>query len=115
VGSGILVFAGGLVPAIYGSGERMDRALKSGGRSTTEGPAARRLRRALVAAQFALATALIVAAVLVMASLDRLSHVSVGIDTERVLTAAVALSGPGYSWISRVPSSSCGRMPTPRR
>ena len=32
-----------------------------------------------------------------MASLDRLSRVSVGIDTERVLTAAVSLSGPGYS------------------
>jgi putative ABC transport system permease protein len=97
VGSGILVFAGGLVPAIQGSGQRMDRSLRSGGRSATEGPAARRLRRGLVAAQFALATPLIVAAVLVMASLDRLSHVSVGIDIERVLTAAVSLSGPGYS------------------
>ena len=52
----------------------MDRALRSGGRSTTDGPAARRLRRALVAAEFALATPLIVAAVLVLASLDRLSR-----------------------------------------
>ena len=74
-----------------------DRSLRSGGRSTTDGPTARRLRRALVAAQFTLATPLIVAAVLVVVSLDRLSHVRVGIDTERVLTAAVSLSGPGYS------------------
>lgn len=96
-GSGVLVFAGGLVPAIYGSSQGMDRALRSGGRSATDGPGARRLRRALVAAEFALATPLIVAAVLVMASLDRLSHVSVGIETERVLTAAVSLSGAGYS------------------
>ncbi len=97
VGSGLLVFAGGLLPAIHGSSGGMDRALRSGGRSATDGPAARRLRGALVAAEFALATPLIVAAVLVMASLDRLSHVSVGIDTERVLTAAVSLSGASYS------------------
>jgi putative ABC transport system permease protein len=97
VGSGVLLFVGGLVPAIHGSSFGTDRALRSGGRSTTEGPAARRLRRALVAAQFTLATPLIVAAVLVMASLDRLSHVSVGIDTERVLTAGVSLSGAAYS------------------
>ena len=61
----------------------MDRSLRSGGRSATDGPAARRLRRALVAAQFALATPLIVAAALVVTSLDRLSRVSVGIETER--------------------------------
>jgi putative ABC transport system permease protein len=97
VGSGVLVFVGGLVPAIHGSSLRTNRALGSGGRSTTDGPAARRLRRALVAAQFALATPLIVAAVLVMASLDRLSHVSVGIDTARVLTGGVSLPGSGYS------------------
>jgi predicted permease len=97
VGSGVLILVGGLVPAIHGSWLRMDRALKSGGRSTTDGPAARRLRGTLVAAQFALATPLIVAAVLVMSSLDRLGRVSVGIETERVLTAAVSLSGAGYA------------------
>jgi putative ABC transport system permease protein len=96
LGSGVLILVGGLVPAIHGSWQ-MDRSLKSGGRSTTDGPAARRLRRALVAAQFALATPLIVAAVLVLTSLDRLSRVSVGIETERVLTAAVSLSGAGYA------------------
>jgi putative ABC transport system permease protein len=95
--SGALMFVGGLVPAIHGSRLRIDRALRSSGRSTTDGPAARRLRRALVAAEFALATPLIVAAVLVMASLDRLSRVSVGIDMERVLTAAVSLSSARYS------------------
>jgi putative ABC transport system permease protein len=96
-GSGLLIFAGGLVPAIHSSRRRMDSALRTGGRSTSDGPVARRLRRALVSAEFALATPLLIAAVLVIASLDRLSGVSVGIDTERVLTAAVSLSGPGYS------------------
>ena len=97
IASGMVIFVGGLVPAMQGAWRRMDSALRSGGRSATDGPAARRLRRALVAAEFALATPLIVAAVLVMLSLDRLSQVSVGIDTERVLTGGVSLSGPGYS------------------
>ena len=94
-GSGLLILVGGLIPAIHGTW-RMDRSLRSGGRSATDGPAARRLRRALVAAQFALATPLIVAAVLVLSSLDRLSRVSVGIETERMLTAAVSLSNGRY-------------------
>jgi len=96
LGSGVLILVGGLLPAIHVP-SRMDHSLGSGGRSATDGPAARRLRRALVAAQFALATPLIVAAVLVLASLDRLSRVSVGIESGRVLTAAVSLSGAGYA------------------
>ena len=95
LGSGVLILAGGLVPAIHAS-RQMDRSLRSGGRSATDGPAARRLRRGLVAAQFALATPLIVAAALVTTSLDRLSRVSVGIETNQILTAAVSLSGARY-------------------
>jgi putative ABC transport system permease protein len=89
-------FVIGIVPAIHSSRMRVERALASSGRSMTDAPAPRRLRRALVAAQFALATPLIVAAVLVTASLDRLSRVDVGVETEHVLTAAVSLSGPRY-------------------
>ena len=96
VGSGILILVGGLVPAIHAS-RHMDRSLRSGGRSATDGPAARRLRRGLVAAQFALATPLIVAAALVATSLDRLSRVSVGIDTGPLLTAAVSLPRASYA------------------
>jgi putative ABC transport system permease protein len=90
-------FVIGIVPAIHSSRLRMDRALRSGGRGATDGPAARRLRRALVAAEFALATPLLVAAVLVLTSLDRLNHVPVGIDTDRVLTASVLLPSARYS------------------
>jgi putative ABC transport system permease protein len=92
--SGLVI---GLVPAIHSSRVRMDRALQSGGRSSTDGPGARRLRGALVAAEFALATPLIVAAVLVMASLDRLNHVRVGVDMERVLTGRVDLPRSAYA------------------
>jgi putative ABC transport system permease protein len=92
--SGLVI---GLVPALHSARMRMDRALASSGRSNSDGPAPRRLRRALVAVEFALATPLIVAAVLVAVSLDRLSHVRVGVDTARLLTAAVSLSGERYS------------------
>src|SRR5439155_24029150 len=87
-GSALLI---GVVPAVHISRLSVDRALRSGGRSATDGPGARRLRRALVAAEFALATPLIVAAVLVMASLDRLNHVPIGLDMDRVLTAGISL------------------------
>ena len=73
--SGLAILVGGLVPAVYGSWRKIDRALRSGTRSATDGPAARRVRRALVAGQFALATPLLVAALLVLVSLDRLSRV----------------------------------------
>jgi putative ABC transport system permease protein len=95
--SGALIFIGGLLPVIHNSSLRVERALRSGGRSASGGAGSRRLRRALVAAEFALATPLVVAAVLVLASLDRLSRVSVGVDMERVLTASVSLSGAVYA------------------
>ena len=85
------------MPAIHSSRLRLDRTLASGGRSTSDAPAARQIRRVLVAAEFALATPLIIAALLVMTSLDRLSHVPVGIETDRMLTASVSLAGPRYA------------------
>lgn len=87
----------GFVPALHGSRIRADDALRTGGRSTTDGPASRCVRGVLVAAEFALATPLLVAAALVLLSLDRLNRVPVGLDTERMLTAAVSLTGPRYA------------------
>jgi putative ABC transport system permease protein len=86
----------GLVPALYSARTPAEQALRTASRSATDGPAARHVRRALVAAQFALATPLLVAAALVLTSLDRLNHVPVGISTDRVLTAAVSLPGAPY-------------------
>ena len=94
LGSAVLI---GLVPAVYAARIRADEALRAGGRSATDGPAARHVRRVLVAAEFALATPLLVAAVLVLTSLDRLNHVPIGVDIDRILTASVSLSGPRYS------------------
>ena len=91
--SGIVI---GIVPAWHGTRLRVDQALRAGGRSSSAGPAARRIQRALVAAEFALATPLLVAGALVLASLDRLAGVPVGIDTTHLLTASVSLPRTGY-------------------
>lgn len=88
--SGLII---GLVPAVHSARLKMNRALAAGGRSGGEARPARRMRRLLVAAEFALATPLLIAATLVTISLDRLARVDVGIDTDRILTAAVSLSG----------------------
>src|SRR6185503_541308 len=53
-------------------------------------------QRALVAAEFALATPLLVAGALVLASLDQLTRVPVGVDTTRLLTASVSLPRARY-------------------
>jgi putative ABC transport system permease protein len=88
-----LLFA--LVPAFHSSGGVPDAALRSG-RTVTGGVAVRRLRRSLVAAQFAIATPLMIIAMLLLASLDRLRHVDVGFDAERVLTGSIRLPGAQY-------------------
>ncbi|MGH9158567.1 MAG: ABC transporter permease [Vicinamibacteraceae bacterium] len=87
----------GVVPAWHSSRLRVDEALKAGGRSTSDGRAARRVRRALVTAEFALATPLLIAGGLVLASLHQLTRVPVGIDTARILTASVSLPASRYA------------------
>jgi len=91
--SGVVI---GIVPAWHGARLRVDQALRAGGRSSTAGPAARRVQRALVAAEFALATPLLVAGALVLASLDQLTRVPVGVDTTHLLTASVSLPRTAY-------------------
>lgn len=93
LGSALLL---GLVPAFHSSRLKITGALAAGGRSASDAPATRRVRRVLVAAEFALATPLIVAAVLVAASLNHLAHVDVGVSTDRVLTAGVSLPSGRY-------------------
>jgi predicted permease len=89
----------GIIPALQGSGSRLrvSEALQSSGRSSTDAPTARRVHRTLVAAEFALATPLLITAVLVLTSLVRLTEVPVGIETGRVLTAAISLPGARYA------------------
>ena len=87
----------GLIPALHSSRARMDTALRSGTRSATDGPAARRVRNVLVALEFALAMPLLAASGIVLISLNQLGRVSVGVDTDRLLTASISLTGPRYA------------------
>jgi putative ABC transport system permease protein len=83
----------GLVPALHGSGGRVDEALRAEGRSSTGHLGVRRLRRALVGAQFMIATPLLVVGALLVVSLSRLGRVDLGFDARNVLTAQLTLPG----------------------
>ncbi len=86
----------GLVPALAGARSRLDRSLASGGRSATGAPGARRLRRALVAGQFAVATPLLIASGLLLTSLVKLQRVDPGFDPDNLWTAALMLPAESY-------------------
>src|SRR5687768_7649707 len=92
--SSALIF--GLVPALHATGGSVDAALRSG-RTVAGGAGVRRLRRGLVAAQFAIATPLLIIAALLLASLDRLRQVDVGVDASSVLTGSLRLPGAQYT------------------
>jgi putative ABC transport system permease protein len=94
VGSGLLF---GLLPALAGTRSRFAGALASGGRSSTAAAGARRLRQVLVAVQFAVATPLLVASALLLASLGKLQHVDPGFRPDHLLTAAIQLPAERYS------------------
>lgn len=80
---------------------RFGRA-RSGGRlslarrGATGSPLARRVRRVLVASQFAVAIPLLVSAGLLGRSMERLQTERVGFDVERVVSMQVALPEAGY-------------------
>ena len=86
----------GLIPALHGTGGPADSSLRNMGRTTTGTAASTRLRRVLVGAQFAIATPLLVVAVLLLLSLDRLARVDLGFDTRNLLTGAISLPAAQY-------------------
>lgn len=85
----------GLIPAAHGTGGQMDEALRSG-RSSTGTLAARRLRRVLVATQFAFATPLLIVAALLLTSLTELGRVDLGFDSRNLLSGSISLPAPQY-------------------
>ena len=93
IASGVLF---GLVPALHGASGPADEALRSMGRSATGSPAVRRLRRGLVASQFAIATPLLVVAGLLLVTLIQLRRVDLGFDTRNMLTGAIQLPAAQY-------------------
>jgi len=86
----------GIVPAVQGTTASIEEDLRAEGRTATGNAGVRRLRRALVAAQFAIATPLLVVAALLLVSLNKLGHVDLGFDTQNVVTAQLTQSGAGH-------------------
>ena len=92
----------GVVPALQGTSGSVDATLRAEGRSATGSLKVRRLRRALVAAQFAIATPLLIAAVLLLSSLRQLENVDIGFDQTGVITGSIRLPAAQYSDPARV-------------
>lgn len=86
----------GLVPASGLLGGRLDQMLRSSSRSATHGTGSRRLRRALVLGQFAIATPLLIAAGLLIGSLARLQRVDPGFDSRHLLTGTIRITQSQY-------------------
>ncbi len=101
LGSGLLF---GLIPSLHGAKTQFATALRSESRSATEGVGPRRLRRALVVTQFAVAAPLLVGAGLLIGTLANLQRVDPGFSTQGVLTAAISLPAATYPERSDLPS-----------
>ncbi len=94
--AGLSVLLFGVLPALHGTGGPVDESLRALGRASTGSRAVQRLRRVLVASQFAIATPLLVVAALLGTSLNALRQVDLGFDARGVLTGAIRLPGAAY-------------------
>lgn len=90
----VVVFAA--VPALHSSRADLSAALKSDSRSASGQRDRSRLRASLVVFQVALSFVLLVAAGLVLRSLQRISSANPGFSRDRVLTTSVNLFAAGY-------------------
>ncbi len=107
--SGILF---GLIPAWRATRAEPQDALRTGGRSSTEGRHGLRISEILVSAEVALSAALLAAAGLLVGSLFRILAIDPGFRAENVLTVTLNLSAAKYrdekqliSFIDRVLAS----------
>src|SRR6185437_13964579 len=92
----------GLAPAVQVSRSPLPQALKEGGRASSEGRRGKRLRSALVIAEMALSVLLLVAAVLLIRSFQRIAATNLGFDPSHVLTAELELPQARYKSAEQV-------------
>ena len=90
---GLLTGLIGMLPAIAATREDPQHALRSGRGSDPAGRRGQKLRGAFVATEVALALVLVVGAALMLRSLQRLSSVNPGFNTESVLTFRLQPTG----------------------
>lgn len=86
----------GILPALRLSSAEPADALRSGGRSGTEGAQGIRLRSLLVTAEVGLSAMLLIGAGLLLHSFVRLMKLDKGFDTTRVLAADITLPAARY-------------------
>ena len=86
----------GVIPALQASRPDLRELMAMGGRQGSAGPG-RRLRRALVVVEVALAMTLLVGAALLMRSFERLAGVSPGFDSRQAVVGSVSLPAARYA------------------
>lgn len=86
----------GLLPALGLSKPDLNDALKESGRSTSEGPRANAIRKALVSAEFALSLALLIGAGLMMKTILYLRDINPGFNPNHLVTMQLFLDSPRY-------------------
>jgi len=87
----------GLVPAIRVSSPDLGVAMRESGRGAAGHSRHTRLRSGLVVAETAIGVMLLIAAGLLLRSLDRLSHVDLGFDPGNIAVASIDVSGSRYN------------------
>ncbi len=109
----------GLAPAWRALRTDPANALRGGGRDVGASRAQGRLRRALIAAELAIALTLLGGSALLLESLRHLGTVDAGVRSEGVLTARVALAMPAQApgeelmaWLKRVQTINGPRIDT---
>jgi len=89
-------FLFGLVPAWGMSTPNLTASLQASGRGSSDTGRGHRLRGFLVTAEFALAFVLVIGAGLMIRTLERITHFSLGFNPHNVLTLRIPLRGPQY-------------------
>jgi len=92
----LVSLAFGLAPALHYSRPALNDTLKQGGLNSTSGYGFRRLRKALVVGEIALALALLIGAGLMVKSFLRLQAVDPGFNPNQLLTMVVSLPRAKY-------------------
>ena len=106
IGPEVLAFTGivailtgvlfGVYPALHATRQDLVSMLKAGGGQPSEQGRAKRFRQILVTGQIALSMTLLVAAGLFIKSLSNVSRVDLGLETEGIVTFAIAPALNGY-------------------
>lgn len=105
IAAGLTLLTGiffGLAPAVEGTRADLQTALKSAARGASSDRRGRMFRNALVIAEVALATVLLIGAGLLIKSFAKLEGVQSGVQSDRVLTMRIVLPDPDQTAGERV-------------